>query len=361
MRVMLLVTDLERGGTPLRLARLAHGLRELGVEVAVGCLAPPGPVSRELDADGIQTFACGAGSARDVAAILRLAGHVRRIRPDLIHSTLTHANVAARLVGFLLGVPVITSTATIEMERRWHAPVERLTAFLDRGHIVNSAALAAHVVQSFGRRVENVFVTPPLIATVGDRLDRSVARAALGIEPSAFVLAWAGRLDPVKRVDLLIRCTELLESSTQLLIAGDGPDCGRIASLAAASPATGRVRLLGWQRDLSTLYSAADALVFPSRTEGLPNVVMEAMAFGLPVVASDIPPHRELAGDSPRLALVGGEDAADWAAAVHRLRADLAAAAAMALLARRYTAPFQHAACCAAATIRVYETVTSKR
>lgn len=357
MRVMLLVTDLERGGTPLRLARLARGLREIGVEVAVGCLAPPGPVSRELDAAGIRTFACGARSARDWGALLRLAEHVRRIQPDVIHSTLVHANVAARLVGFLMRVPVVTSTATIEVERRWHVSAERLTAFLDGGHIVNSTALTAHVTETFGRPIESVFVAPPLIATMDQRVGRAAARRALGVDASAFVVAWAGRLDPVKRVDLLIRCVELLPDDTPCVMAGDGPDRARIASLVAGSRASNRIRMLGWQGDLSTLYSAADAFVFPSLTEGLPNVVLEAMAAGLPVIASDIPAHRELVGDPPRLVLVPGHDAASLADAVRRLRSRPTEAAALASRARAYATRFQDGARCAAVMASIYRAV----
>ncbi len=94
MRVALLVTDLERGGTPLRLVRLARGLSAAGVEVHAGCLAPRGPLSSELTAAGLATFACDAEDARDFLALKRLSQHMRRVQPDLIHATLLHANVA---------------------------------------------------------------------------------------------------------------------------------------------------------------------------------------------------------------------------------------------------------------------------
>ena len=181
-RVLLLVTDLERGGTPLRLARLASGLRERGLEVHVGCLARPGPVSRDLDAAGIPNFACNACRVRDVGALWRLVGHVRRIRPDVIHSTLTHANVAARIVGLLCGVPVVTSTATIEVERKWHAWAERLSAGF--GHIVNSEAVADHVRRVFAIRAGR-FVIPPSIDLPGSRaaVSAGVAPPAAGVAP----------------------------------------------------------------------------------------------------------------------------------------------------------------------------------
>jgi glycosyltransferase involved in cell wall biosynthesis len=317
----LLVTDLERGGTPLRLARLARGLREFGIEVSVGCLAPPGPVSDDLEAAGIPTFACGARSARDVFVLRRLAGHLRRIQPQLVHATLTHANVAARLVGDWLRIPVVTSTATIEVERRWHRTIERCTAHLDRGHLVNSQTLANHVAQAFRISRERICVVPPLLADPPARIDRGDARRRFDLDDGDFVIAWAGRFDPVKRLELAIRCTELLSDvNCHLLLAGDGPARAQVEALARSSSARDRIHLLGWQSDLGPAFSAADVFLFPSLTEGMPNAVLEAMAFGLPIIGSNIPALRELAGEEQRVLLIDGEGAKPFARALRSLR-----------------------------------------
>jgi len=321
VRVMLLVTDLERGGTPLRLARLAHSLRAAGVDVHVGCLAAAGPVSRDLEHAGVPTFACGARRARDLLALWRLRHHVRRIAPDLIHSTLMHANVAARLVGAWCGVPVLGSTATLEIERRWHIRLERWTGRLERGHIVNSSALAAHVVARFGRPRALVHVIPPSV-TPPPRQERTAARARLDLPPDAFVVLWAGRFDPVKRVDVVVRCAARVQTPAMFLLAGDGPARSSIAADIPQSPARERLRLLGWQPDLGLTLSAADAFLLPSDTEGVPNALLEALTFGLPCVARDLPTLRELAGDPTRLRLIPGDDAAAYAAALDELADD---------------------------------------
>lgn len=318
MRIVLLVTDLQRGGTPLRLAALARGLRTAGLDVHVGCLAPRGPVSDDLEAAGIPTFACRAASARSAGALLRLLGHLRRIRPDLIHATLTHANVAARLVGGCLGVPVLTSTATIEVERRWHRWIERCTARWDRGHVVNSRALADHVASAFALPRERIHVVPAALERFPQPHDRRSARAGLGVGDAEFAVAWAGRFDPVKRLDLLLAMArQLAGEQVRFLLAGDGPLRGAIQ--AAAPP---NVRLLGWLDDLSPLLAAADALVFPSQTEGTPNAVLQAMAAGVPILGSDIPSLRELAAGGDRLRLVPGASPEVWSAELRRLRDD---------------------------------------
>jgi len=358
VRVVLLVTDLQLGGTPLRLAALARALRDLGADVTVGCLAPPGPVSARLEAAGIPTFTCDARGPRDLLTLRRLARHLRRLQPDLVHATLTHANVAARLVGGWLRVPVVTSTATIELERRWHRWTERLTARWDCGHVVNSRAVAEHVQRAFRLPPEHVHVVPPLITTVPPRIDRGLARAKLGLPADAFVVLWAGRFDPVKRIDVCIRCAELLaDSDCHLLLAGDGPLRGAIEQRGRTSLAAKRIHLLGWQDDLGPAMSAADALLLPSRTEGLPNTVLQAMAFGLPVVAADIPALRELAGDPPRLLLVEAADPQPYVHALRRLRTDAALRAAFVQRARAWAAPYADPHVAARTTIAVYQRV----
>ncbi len=323
MRVVLLVTDLQRGGTPLRIARLARALHAAGTEVHAGCLAPRGPVSAELEAAGIPTFACDAEDARDFLALRRLSQHVRRIRPDLIHATLMHANVAARLVGVVQRIPVIASTATVEVERPWHRALERATAGIERAHIVNSRTVAEYVVRVFGLARQRVFVVPPSLDPWPQRVERSAARAALQIPDHELVIAWVGRLDPVKRLDLLIRCAEILTPvPVRFLLVGDGPDRPRLEQLLRLSTATQIVHLLGWQNAAGPFLSAADAFLFPSLTEGMPNAVLEAMALGLPIVASDIPVLRELSGDGQRCVLVGSDQPKDYADALLKLRDD---------------------------------------
>ncbi len=356
MRVVLLVTDLERGGTPLRIARLARGLHDAGVEVTVGCLAPLGPVGQELAAAGLPTFGCGACCAADIPALWRLHRVIGRIRPDLIHATLTHANVAARLVGAIRGVPVVTATATIELERRWHAAIERLTRNWDRGHIVNSAAVAEHVVRAFRRPPNSVHLVPPSIDPPPTGVDRSAMRAALDLDANEFVVLWVGRLDPVKRLDIAVRClAEMPSVPVRLLIAGDGPDRARLEREIAASGNPAAVRLLGWREDVPELLAAADAFVFPSRTEGMPNAVLEALAAGMPVVASDIPALRELCGDEQRLVLVTENTPRAFAAELTRLYEDPPGRQALSERAAHWAAAHLDPRAGVAATLWVYQ------
>lgn len=313
MRIVLLVTDLQPGGTPLRIAAIARGLRDAGDEVMVGCLAGRGPVSDELERDGITTFACGARRPWHLGAIWRLYAHLRRIRPDIVHSTLLHANVAARLVCDWLRIPLLTSTATIEVERKWHLRLERWTAGWDAGHIVNGPSLAEHVIREFGRPRERVYVVPPFLDRVPTLIDRAEARRQLGLPLDAPVVGWFGRFDPVKRLDLILDCAiELRDTDIHFVLAGDGPLRPAIEARVGREHLAGRVHLPGWLPDPGVLLSAADVMVFPSLTEGLPNAVLQSLWAGVPVVGSDIPSHRDLAGEGRRLRLISGAATSGW-------------------------------------------------
>lgn len=355
MRVALLITDLQPGGTPLRVARLARGLRDRGADVQVGCLAPLGPVGETLAAEGFTTFAGDARHARDRRAVHRIVRHIRRTRPQVLHGFLTHANVVARLVGWWTRTPVVTTTATIEVERRWHVWAERTTWRLERAHVVNSPALAAHACQTFHMPCGHVHLIPPAIAAPHSRPSREEARTALGLPPHAFAVAWTGRFDPVKRVEWLMTTAEILSAwPFEFLIAGDGPHRPMIEKALRLSSARQRVRLLGWRDDLGEVLSAADAFVLPSRTEGLPNALLEALAAGLPCVTADLPALRHWAGLDAALLRIGDPSPHALAEMLQRLQADAALRQRLGTAAREWAAPFVGATAAASALCDIY-------
>lgn len=385
MRVMLLVTDLLPGGTPMRIARLARGLRDRGVEVVAGCLSYEGPVSVEIRRSGILTFACDANGPWDLGALRRMVGYVRRYRPDLIHATLFHANTAARLTSLWTGTPVITSTATIEVERRWHRWLESLTARLDQGHLVNSRAVAEHVRRVLGVPRSRIHVVPPLVAPGPKGVDRRAVRSELGLEEHEFAVMWTGRLDRVKRVEIVVECAEIMSGvPARFFVIGEGRERARLERMIRTGSAGRRLHLLGWRDDNRRLLAGGDAFVFPSLTEGMPNALMEAMWAGLPAVASDIPANRELAEKSSpgeggaatgaksgggeggagereeRMILIQGEDARSYAEALTALYADRGRREAMGKAAARFAKEFLDERRALDAVIGVYKRVAGE-
>jgi glycosyltransferase involved in cell wall biosynthesis len=139
-------------------------------------------------------------------------------------------------------------------------------------------------------------------------LARDVARANLGLDPAATVVGSAARFDEVKRLDLLVEAVAAVPALTLSLI-GDGDEAAHLRERAVALGAAARVSFAGEIASAARLFPAFDVFASPSRKEGLPLAIVEAMALGLPVVASDIPAHREVLGEDSR-GLVAGTAAA---------------------------------------------------
>jgi len=323
LRVMLLTTDLQRGGLPLRIAKLAPYLRGKGVDPVVGCLAPPGPLSFQLEKEGIETFACDARSPLDVMCLWRLAGNVRRFDPDVIHASLFHANLAARLVGRLdRWRPIVTSTVTIEIERNWHRWFESLTAELSDLHVANSEAVAQHLRIDLGWPADRLTMIPNGIDSSEVAAAVPIERSRFGIPADADLIVWAGRMDRVKNLDTFVDVVAELARRRKVVavLLGDGPERPNAARRVRERGLDGVIRLALWSEHVLGWFKAADLVLFPSLTEGSPNVVLEALACGCPVLASDVPPCRELISCQEWLRHSG--DVRGFALAAERLLGD---------------------------------------
>lgn len=168
------------------------------------------------------------------------------------------------------------------------------------------------------------------------RADREGVRARLGLVPGDFALLSVGDLIPRKNQRVIIEAIGLLPDDVRLLICGEGPDEERLLRLARELGVMDRIAFLGFRSDMDELMSSCDALVLPSVQEGLPVSVMEAMACGLPAIAS------EIRGIVPDLIepgrsglVVKDPDAADIAHMITRLRGDPALAASLVVAARQ--------------------------
>src|SRR3954470_852326 len=117
-----LITDLDRGGSPLLLAALAPGLLARGFEVEVVSIAPEGEVAGLLRARGVPVFSMNAEGAGDFSVVPRFANHVRRRQPDLVASILIHANLLAVLVKPFVqpGIIWVQSIHPLQERPRWH-------------------------------------------------------------------------------------------------------------------------------------------------------------------------------------------------------------------------------------------------
>jgi glycosyltransferase involved in cell wall biosynthesis len=348
--ILYVITDLELGGVPLHLSRLARKMRERNYRVVVVSLAPIGPVGTHLSADAIEIRSCNGCCGLDYRVISRLGEIIDELNPELIHSFLFHANQAARIAAILGGFPIdriLCEIQTVEVERRWHLWVDRLMHRFCRVTIGNSPSVIEHLHRAAGIPVDRLQLVrggvdlerimnaqPADVASLHSGLRPINAATAKercwppsdgpGSEASRRSVLWVGRLDPVKGVDFLLRAVAMLagKSDVRLLLVGDGPERNRLKALAQDLQLQDRVFFLGPRSDVPSLLKIAELFVFPSRTEGLPNALLEAMAAAKPIVATDVPGCRDLIQHEQTGLLVPYGDTPALAAAISRLLAD---------------------------------------
>lgn len=142
------------------------------------------------------------------------------------------------------------------------------------------------------------------------------AKRAMGIEPGVLTIGVTGRLNIQKRIDRLLRVVNAmrprLQRPVQVLLVGDGPERERLEAMVDRLGLRAVVRFCGWQSDARPWYEAMDLFVLPSRDEGLPNAVLEAMAMGVPVAATDVGGVNDLL-DGGRCGVLLDQDERGWA------------------------------------------------
>ena len=290
VRVGLVITDLDAGGAERALVALATRLNRRRWEPSVVCLGPEGALCGPLREAGVTVTCLGVGASNPPAAVLALARALRRGRPAIIQSFLFHANVAARLAAPLAGRPwVLGGLRVAERRANGHLRLDRLTMQLALGSVCVSEGVRSFSVRE-GRLAPGRLVVIPNGVDPGP-IDAAPAvdRASLGVPESATLALYVGRLDAQKGLMTLLDAAERVLQVVPdwyLRLAGDGPE--RPAIEARLAGLGGRVGLLGRRSDVSGLLKAANLLVLPSLWEGMPNVVLEAMAAHRAVVATAV-------------------------------------------------------------------------
>lgn len=299
--LVLLTTGLARGGAEAQVVLLARAMSRRGWQVHVVSMLEPRAFQADLAEAGVALHSLGMEPGRpSVSGVVRLAVILRQVRPRVLHCHLFHANLLGRLARFLFPVPRVISTlhSLAESSRasadvRWR---DRLYGWTD-----GLADLTVAVCSAVGGRhaaagavsSQRLRVVPNGVDTAVFRPDRT-RRARLRQELEArdeFVWLAAGRLMWKKDYPTLLRAAARLPGCV-VWIAGDGPLRAELEPLAGELGVT--ARWLGSREDMPSVMNAADALVLSSVVEGLPMVLLEASASGLPCVSTNVGGAREV-------------------------------------------------------------------
>ena len=316
-RLLLLTTDLERGGTPTVVRELATRLHKNypSLHVEVACLAGRGPVVDELEAAGIRVTPLHASGRTDPRVITRFIKLVRGQRIDTVVSFLMHANVVAAAASIVLrDVRWLQSIQTTQPWPAWHWVAQRLAAGAAESIAVPSASVAVAAHHWSGIGIDKLVVIPNAI----DMADfDGVVPASRGTKP--FPITFIGRLDPVKDVPTLVAAVARLRGQVHLNIFGEGADRSRIESAIVAHAATELIKMRGAVARPADALSRSGAIVLPSVAEGFGLVLIEAMAAGIPVIATNFSGIRDVVRHGVTGLLVPVGDVGAMAGAIRRV------------------------------------------
>ena len=310
--ILQVLVSTRAGGGPQHVLAVALGLRARGWRSIVAGPAD-GPLFERFRAAGVETVALRTDRLGPLT-LLRLVRLIRARGVRLVHSHGKGAGVHARIAARLTGVPAVHTFHGLHYER-YPAPARLAYLALER-----RLSVCTRIVVNVSRAQEREGLALGLFTSgqsrvilngvdvarlIAGALERFEARAELGLlAVSTPVVGCAARFDEVKRLDLLVRAVAATPAVTLALI-GDGPEAPHLRELAGRLGVAGRVRFAGEVPEAARVFPAFDVFAAPARKEGLPLAVVEAMALGLPVLASDIPAHREVLG-VPSEGLVAG-------------------------------------------------------
>ena len=335
----------------LNVCHIASGDRWAGAEVQIAtllkCLANdkdislsaivlnPGRLAEEIQRLGVQLMVIPERRTNIFSIFRQASGFLRGKRVHILHSHRYKENLLAIFLARRLDIPVLIRTqhGLIEphkgfrdVKQKLLHSVDRLTARWAADRVIGvSMELADRLRRDLG--AQKVTPIPNGIDIDQVRSDLSVAEARqrLGIEPGSYVLGTASRLEPVKRLDIFLQAAHQISDhypQARFVIAGEGKEEDRLRELARKLGIGERVLFLGHRDDIFDVLRAFDILAIPSDHEGLPMVVLEALAMGLVVVAREVGGMSEVLTDGVTGILVQSNSAAPLAAACMKALAD---------------------------------------
>jgi glycosyltransferase involved in cell wall biosynthesis len=305
LKILQLITALQYGGAENMVGDLVETIDNAAFTVGY-MEAKDDLVPRLVDA-GVSIKSFDEEFRFDPRAFSDLRRFIRAESFDVVHAHLPYAQTVGRLATVGLDVGGVVSTQH-NVADTWH-PVTRVTERVTRSLDTVTVAVSEGVEKSFtgsshppNKLADDWCTIYNGIDVDGfdqqvDSADTAAVLDEFDLDPDMLTLLNVGRYVPVKRQSEVIRAVARTSFDTQLLVVGDGPLKAELRALVSELGLSDRVHVTGRVADIEPFYAVGDIFVAPSRGEGLPITLLEAMDVGLPVVATDIPGIREVVDD----------------------------------------------------------------
>lgn len=308
MRVLHVITGLGVGGAELQLRSILQHTRH---QSDVVTLYNPGPVAEMIVGDGGRVRDLGMASNTELPALARLTRLIRTGRYDVVHTHLYRSCIYGRIAARLAGTPVVVTTEhsigeTHLERRRMTLGVRALYLGTD---LCSDATIAvsdavAHRLTKWGvpaRKIETIPNGLDFDRVAFDAAARDDIRAEFNLPRDAYVIGVLGRLDPIKRFDLVIRAAApLLDDQHRLLIVGDGQIRPDLEAEAARHGVAELVTFAGERHDVAAMLSSLDLFIAASEQETFGLSVLEALANGIPALYTTCPALESIETDRAR-------------------------------------------------------------
>jgi sugar transferase (PEP-CTERM/EpsH1 system associated) len=294
--IVQVVLNLGHGGMETVAVNLARGLDPARYRAVVVALDAGGEHEPTLRQSGIEYHVLGGRRFRRPDFHWNLAKLLRQLAADVVHTHQLGQLVHALPATWLARVPRRVHTEHSYQYLEARADHRRLLRWMSARS--DAFIVVGRTLQSFYR--DQVGVSPRLLRVIPNGVDPSryqpasdvpAARSALGLPPEGLLIGTAGRFFPEKDYGTLLRGAAPLcrtRPDVRVIMAGDGPERAVLEALATTLGISRQVLFLGWRTDLAALLPALDVFVMSSCSEGLPLVALEALACGVPVVATPV-------------------------------------------------------------------------
>lgn len=312
-RLMMIIPTLVQGGAEKQMSLLAAGLPKDEFDVSVCVLTHTGPWESFLQQHEIPVTVIGKRFKADIIAAGRLLSHIKKLKPDIVHTWIFAANSYGRIAARLAGVPhVVAGERCVDLwKTEKHFWLDRKLAKRTDAIVTNSSGVVDFYAEH-GIDRSKFSVVPNGISTEGfSGLDpnqrvQNHAEAKkrwcekLKIPNNSHLIVSLARLWPQKRLKDVIWAIDLVnctQENVHLVIAGDGPEAEALKKFSQETRTENNVHFVGHLNASTEILTAADVFVLASEYEGQSNSLMEAILHQVPVVVSDIPGNRDLVPD----------------------------------------------------------------
>lgn len=305
LSVLHLITHLRTGGAERMLTELLPSLKNLGgIKVSAAVLKTPGELEQCITGAGIDLFRHNKGTGPSVKILLKMRSLLKRTRPSILHMHGFSAGLWGRLACVGLGIPV--KILTFHSMQGWRTPmkrriINRLLSPLSDHYVAVCTAVKNSAVDGAWIRPDDITVifNGTDMVRFQDSGDKSECRKKFGLPEGVPVIGTVGRCSPEKGGDIFIRALAALKRSAtpfRAVVAGDGPTRPEMESLASELGLRPDVSFAGRvaREEIPSLLKSFDLGVVPSHVEGCSIALVEQMASGIPMVATDVGGNAEL-------------------------------------------------------------------